>query len=80
MLTQDNAYLAALVSGSLHIFRTGVMAPHVVDAEVIQFPIPSYGIKCCLGANYGSTLGSIPDLEHALTGIAKKIVLGLGCN
>lgn len=48
------------------------MAPHVVDAEVTQFPIPSYCIKCYPGADDGSTLGSISDLEHALTSIAEN--------
>ena len=48
------------------------MAPHIVGAEIIQNPIPSYGVKSCLGADYGSMLGSIPNLEHALTGIAEN--------
>ena len=48
------------------------MPPHVVDAEVIQLPVPSYGVKSCLGADDGGMLWSIPDLEHALTGIAEN--------
>ena len=48
------------------------MAPHIVGAEVIQFPIPSYGVKSCLGADDGSMLWSIPNLEHALAGIAEN--------
>ena len=48
------------------------MPPHVVGAEVIELPIPSYGVKSCLGADDGSVLGSVPDLEHALTGIAEN--------
>ena len=47
------------------------MTPHVVDAEVIQLPVPSYGVKSCLGADDGGMLWPIPDLEHALTGIAE---------
>ncbi len=48
------------------------MAPHIDGAEIIQNPIPSYGVKSCLGADDGSTLWSIPNLEHALTGIAEN--------
>lgn len=48
------------------------MAAHLVDAEVIQLPIPSYCVEFCLGTNDGSTLWSIPDLEHSLTGIAEN--------
>lgn len=48
------------------------MAPHIVGAEIIQNPIPSYGIKSCLGADDGSMLWSIPNLEHALTGITEN--------
>ena len=71
VLTQDDAYLAALVSGRLHILRRGMMPPHVVDAEVIQLPVPSYGVKRGLRADDGGMLWSVPDLEHALTGIAE---------
>ena len=46
------------------------MAPHVIDIEIIQLPIPSYGIKSLLGADDGSMLWPIPDFEHALTRIA----------
>ena len=74
MLAQDNAYLAATVCGCLHIFWRGMMAPHVVDAEVIQLPVPSYGVKGRLGADDGSVLWSVPDFEHALTGIAENRV------
>ena len=48
------------------------MAPHIVGAEVVQFPIPSYGVKSCLSADEGSMLWSIPNFEHALTGIAER--------
>ena len=47
------------------------MPPHIVDAELIQLPVPSYGVKSCLGADDGGMLWSIPDLEHALTGITE---------
>lgn len=47
------------------------MAPHIVGAKVIQFSIRSYRIKSCLGTDDGSMFWSIPDLEHALTGIAE---------
>ena len=48
------------------------MAPHIIDAEVIQLPIPSHGVKSYLGANDGGMLWSVPDFEHALTGIAEN--------
>ena len=48
------------------------MAPHIVGAEIIQLPIPSYGVKSCLSADDRSVLWSIPNFEHALTGIAKN--------
>ena len=74
MLAEDNTYLAASVSGRLHVLWRGVMSPHVVDAEVIQHPVPSYGIKGRLGADDGSMLWPVPDFEHALTGIAENRV------
>ena len=48
------------------------MAPHIVGAEIIQLPIPSYGFKSCLSADDGSMLWPIPNFEHALTGIAEN--------
>ena len=48
------------------------MIPHIVGDEVIQYPVPSYGVESRLGADDGSTLWSIPDFEHFLTGIAEN--------
>lgn len=71
MLRQDVTYLAALVGGCHHLLWRGMMAPHIVGAEVIQLPIPSYGVKSRLGSDDGSMLRSVPDSEHALTGVAE---------